>query len=57
MITKKNCLGIFAASMRMISAMTGNSPELAHFKFVVDHSDIGKNVRSTSHDCNDMRLA
>ena len=26
LITKKNCLGIFAASMRVMSAMTGNSP-------------------------------
>ena len=25
-ITKKNCLSVFAASMRVISAMTGNLP-------------------------------
>ena len=33
-ITKKNCLRIFAASIRVISAMTGNPPYCANLKAI-----------------------
>ena len=47
-ITKKNCLQIFAASVRVISAMTGNLPLVLYKLFLDQQLDMHLGVITTS---------